>query len=160
MLPLAFKIFGIAVAITLLILMILYVAFAGTLRDTRGRLRVMRGARGGGARRRRGDVEGGEAGTGGDSQTVRSVHTLPRYTPGDGDGCCGVAGQRGHGGEGGEGEGRVGGEEVKPPPYAFDAGGAVAGEAGDGDGDGDGDRDVGEGRAGLPVSPDAVHVPR
>ena len=166
MLPLLIKTILIAVLATLLILTLLYVFYAGTLRSTRGRLRITRDtSEGGRSGRRRDDVERAEAGqgVGGDGQSVRSVDvrsvdTLPRYTVGDG----GAVGQMVHGigeGEGrgeGEGEGRGRGEEVKPPAYVFDAGGVGAGKSGDGDEEGDiGD---GEGRTGLPASPDAVHV--
>ena len=127
--------------------MVLYVAYAGTRRDTHGRLRILRA---GGGSRRAGDPESGGAGNAGcNSQSGHSVDTLPRYTPGDCEGCGGAA-EQGNGSE--ESDGGVEGEGAKPPPYTIDAGALVTEE--------DGDGDVGEGHNGLPVALDAVHGPR
>ena len=132
--------------------MVLYVAYAGTRRDTHGRMRILRA---GGGSRRTGDPETGGAGIAGcDSQSGHSVDTLPRYTPGDCEGCGGGA-ERGNGSV--EGDGGVEGEGVKPPPYTFDAGALVAEEDGDGD---VGGGPHGVGHNGLPVALDQVHGPR
>lgn len=154
MFPFWLRTIGITVAISLLILMFLYVIYAGTRRNTRGRLRFGEVHRGGGRVRRARDLESG-ANTAGRNSLTESVDTLPRYTPGNGGG-CGVPAQQVHGSDG---QGRVGeGEAVKPPPYTVDADDAVV-EAGYGNAGG---APWGGGYTGIPLPPppDAVYIPK
>lgn len=159
MFPFWLRTIGITVAISLLILMVLYVTYAGTRRNTRGRLRF--GEHRGGRVRRARDLESG-ANTAGRNSLTESVDTLPRYTPGNGGGCgvpaqqVGVPPQQVHGSDG---HGRVEeGEAVKPPPYTFDADGPVV-EAGYGNAGG---APRGGGYTGIPLPPppDAVYIPK
>lgn len=153
MFPFWLRTIGITVAISLLILMVLYVIYAGTRRNTRGRLRFGEVHRDGGRVRRTRDLESG-ANTAGRNSLTESVDTLPRYTPGNGGG-CGVPAQQVHGSDG---HGRVEeGEAVKPPPYTVDADGPVV-ETGYG---GAGGAPQGGGYTGIPLPPpDAVYIPK
>ncbi len=153
MASLGLQTFFIAIAAGLLVLMVLYVAYAGGRRAARGqsgRLGSMRGGR---------RAEDAETGNGTARRHCRrsleSVDTLPRYTPaGEGEG--GVAPPEPVHGSGEHERVAEGEEGVEPPPYSVDAGGEVAGEAGyDGDAS---EWPRGERHVGLPVSPDPVHV--
>ncbi len=153
MAPLGLKTFGIGIAAGLLILMVLYVAYAGTRRTTRGQSGRHGGMRDGARGRRAHDAESGNGSARRHCQSLESVDTLPRYTPAGEGGVA--APEQVHGGE--EHERAVEGVEgVEPPPYSFDAGGSVTGEAGyDGDAR---EWPHGESHVGLPVSPDPVHT--
>ena len=134
----ALKVFGIAVAVGLLNLGLLYIIYT-VLRSGSG-LKFAKNPR-----RRAQDPEIGvdAANCSRNPHRPHSVDTLPRYTataealPPDGN-------QRGR---------TVEGEGGKPPPYTLDAGGAVGAESGHSDGDSHGD-----GRAGVMTSPERVHL--
>ena len=136
------KTFGIATAVCLLVFMVLYVVYAGGRRKARGQ-----GPRSANLRARRPrDAETGAAGTARrNCRHVDSVDTLPRYTPKEEGGVAPAPPEQVHG----SGHDGVEEEGPKPPAYTFDAGGPVSeGEFGE----------AGEGHAGLPVSPDPVHI--
>ena len=149
---LGLKTFGIGIAAGLLVLMVLYVAYAGTRRTTRGQSGRRVSLRGGARGRRAQDAETGNGTARRHCQSLESVDTLPRYTPA-GEG--GVAPpEQVHGS--GEHDRAVEGEGLEPPPYSFDAGSSATGKVGyDGDARG---WPHGESHVGLPVSPDPVHT--
>ena len=135
----ALKIFGIAVAIGLLILALLYIIYASSNRGS--------GVKFINPRRRARDPEtgGGDAAScSGNTHHAHSVDTLPRYEEAGSEALP----------PGGSEHGRTGGGEGgKPPPYTLDAGGAVDAEIGDGNSDSQAD-----GRAGGTTSPAPVHL--
>ena len=134
----ALKVFGIAVAVGLLILGLLYIIYT-VLRSGSG-LKFANNPR-----RRAQDPETGvdAANCSRDPHRPHSVDTLPRYTAGD----------ETLPPDGSEHGRTVEGEEAKPPPYTLDAGDAVGAEAGHSDGDSHGD-----GRAGVMTPPERVHL--
>ncbi|KAL9068841.1 MAG: hypothetical protein Q9161_005928 [Pseudevernia consocians] len=146
---LGLKVFGISVAVALLILMVLYVIYAGTRANTHGHNGRFINFRGGGARHT-GDAETGSGTAGRNRPSLESVDTLPRYTPGDERVVAPLEQVHGR-----DEHDRVEGVGRKPPSYTFDAGGAVSGEAEHGN---DSEWPRGEGHIGHPVTPDAVHV--
>ena len=148
---LGLEIFGVFVAAGLLILMVLYVTCAGMRANTHGHNGRFSNLRGGGARHT-GDAETGAGTAGRNRQSLESVDTLPRYTPSD-EGRVAPP-ERVHGSD--EHGRTVEIERAKPPPYSFDAGGAVAAAGSDGDAS---EWPRGESHIGLLVSPDPVHIP-
>ena len=139
----AIKVFGIGVAITLVIIGLFYVVYAGARRDRGVKFvkRLSRVNRFSRIRRNR-DLEAGTDTASRNSRVAPSVDTLPRYEAGDQ-----APSEQVLGGE----HARVEGEEMRPPPYTFDAGGPVVARAESGN-------SQSEVRIGIITPPAPVHL--
>ena len=133
----ALKVFGIAVAVGLLILGLLYIIY--TVLCSGSGLKFANNPR-----RRAQDPETGvdAANCSGNPHRPHSVDTLPRYTASD-EALSSDGSEHGRTG---------GGEEVKPPPYTLDAGGPVGADAARSDASQE------ELHAGVTTPPERVHL--